>query len=134
MAIMFSKLPTLLIRSRYRSCSSVVMKPSLIKQLIIYKNYGILQKNPISVHLADSFRDLGYSCHDIISTMFRVTKTMDLLSEHAKLEFIRVSSSRMHQMPNVLTSNCTGNWIHSHADTGRSSNVSAAGWLPGASL
>jgi replication factor C subunit 2/4 len=34
--------------------------------------------------------DLGYSCHDIISTMFRVSKGMDILSEHAKLEFIRV--------------------------------------------
>ncbi|EPE02950.1 replication factor c subunit 4 [Ophiostoma piceae UAMH 11346] len=33
--------------------------------------------------------DLGYSSHDIISTMFRVTKTMPGLSEHAKLEFIR---------------------------------------------
>lgn len=36
--------------------------------------------------------DLGYSCHDIISTMFRVTKTIDTLSEHAKLEFIKVRS------------------------------------------
>jgi replication factor C subunit 2/4 len=34
--------------------------------------------------------DLGYSCHDIISTMFRVTKTVDTLSEQAKLEFIKV--------------------------------------------
>lgn len=34
--------------------------------------------------------DLGYSCHDIISTMFKVTKTIDSLSEHAKLEFIKV--------------------------------------------
>jgi replication factor C subunit 2/4 len=34
--------------------------------------------------------DLGYSCHDIISTMFKVTKTIDTLSEHAKLEFIKV--------------------------------------------
>ena len=33
--------------------------------------------------------DLGYSCHDIISTMFRVTKTMPGLTEHARLEFIR---------------------------------------------
>lgn len=32
---------------------------------------------------------LGYSCHDIISSMFRVTKTMPGLSEHARLEFIR---------------------------------------------
>ncbi|KAH2329688.1 replication factor C subunit 4 [Aspergillus fumigatus] len=33
--------------------------------------------------------DLGYSSHDIISTMFRVTKTIPTLSEHSKLEFIR---------------------------------------------
>lgn len=33
--------------------------------------------------------DLGYSSHDIISTMFRVTKTLDTLSESAKLEFIK---------------------------------------------
>ena len=33
--------------------------------------------------------DLGYSCHDIVSSMFRVTKTMPGLSEHARLEFIR---------------------------------------------
>ena len=32
---------------------------------------------------------LGYSCHDIISTMFRVTKTIPGLSEHARLEFIK---------------------------------------------
>ncbi|KAL8680572.1 MAG: hypothetical protein Q9224_000150 [Gallowayella concinna] len=32
---------------------------------------------------------LGYSCHDIVSTMFKVTKTMPGLSEHARLEFIR---------------------------------------------
>lgn len=34
-------------------------------------------------------RNLGYSSHDIISTMFRVTKTIQTLSEHAKLEFIK---------------------------------------------
>lgn len=34
-------------------------------------------------------RTLGYSSHDIISTMFRVTKTIPTLSEHSKLEFIR---------------------------------------------
>ncbi|KKY16540.1 putative replication factor c subunit 4 [Phaeomoniella chlamydospora] len=33
--------------------------------------------------------DLGYSSHDIISTMFRVTKTTTTLSEHSKLEFIK---------------------------------------------
>lgn len=36
-----------------------------------------------------SIRDLGYSSHDIISTMFRVTKTIPTLSEHSKLEFIK---------------------------------------------
>lgn len=34
-------------------------------------------------------RDLGYSAHDIISTMFKVTKTIPTLSEHSKLEFIK---------------------------------------------
>ncbi|KAL9105560.1 MAG: hypothetical protein Q9227_009304 [Pyrenula ochraceoflavens] len=33
--------------------------------------------------------DLGYSSHDIISTMFRVTKTIPTLSEHSKLEYIK---------------------------------------------
>ena len=33
--------------------------------------------------------NLGYSAHDIISTMFRVTKTMDGLSEGMRLEFVR---------------------------------------------
>lgn len=33
-------------------------------------------------------RDLGYSSHDIISTMW-VTKTIPTLSEHSKLEFIK---------------------------------------------
>ncbi len=37
----------------------------------------------------DSYRTLGYSSHDIISTMFRVTKTIPTLSEHSKLEFIK---------------------------------------------
>ena len=32
---------------------------------------------------------LGYSCHDIVSSMFRVTKSMPGLSEQARLEFIR---------------------------------------------
>lgn len=36
-----------------------------------------------------AFRTLGYSSHDIISTMFRVTKTIPTLSEHSKLEFIK---------------------------------------------
>ena len=33
--------------------------------------------------------DLGYSSHDIISAMFRVTKTIPTLSEHSRLEFIK---------------------------------------------
>ena len=40
----------------------------------------------------DTLRELwglGYSSHDIISTMFKVTKTIPNLSEHSKLEFIK---------------------------------------------
>jgi len=48
--------------------------------------------------------DLGYSTHDIISTMFRVTKTMPTLSEHAKLEFIReIGFTHMRILEGVQT-------------------------------
>jgi len=39
-------------------------------------------------------RDKGYSAVDLISTMFRVTKTIDTLSEHSKLEFIKVVGTK----------------------------------------
>ncbi|KAF1961107.1 replication factor C subunit 4 [Byssothecium circinans] len=48
--------------------------------------------------------DLGYSCHDIISTMFKVTKTIDSLSEHAKLEFIKeIGFTHMRILEGVQT-------------------------------
>ena len=48
--------------------------------------------------------DLGYSCHDIISTMFRVTKTMPTLSEHAKLEYTReIGFTHMRILEGVQT-------------------------------
>ena len=45
----------------------------------------------------ESLRELwgkGYSAVDIIGTMFRVVKTMDVLSEYMKLEFIKVILSK----------------------------------------
>ncbi|KAI9832110.1 MAG: replication factor C subunit 4 [Phylliscum demangeonii] len=48
--------------------------------------------------------ELGYSAHDIISTMFRVTKTVDALSEHAKLEFIKeIGFTHMRILEGVQT-------------------------------
>ncbi|KAI9885146.1 MAG: replication factor C subunit 4 [Watsoniomyces obsoletus] len=48
--------------------------------------------------------DLGYSSHDIISTMFRVTKTVDTLSEHSKLEFIKeIGFTHMRILEGVQT-------------------------------
>ncbi|KAH0292261.1 P-loop containing nucleoside triphosphate hydrolase protein [Aureobasidium namibiae CBS 147.97] len=48
--------------------------------------------------------DSGYSCHDIISTMFKVTKTIPVLSEHAKLEFIReIGFTHMRILEGVQT-------------------------------
>lgn len=47
---------------------------------------------------------LGYSCHDIVSTMFRVTKSMDGLSEHARLEFIKeIGFTHMRVLEGVQT-------------------------------
>ena len=37
----------------------------------------------------DELWEGGYSCHDIVSSMFRVTKSMPGLSEQGRLEFIR---------------------------------------------
>ena len=49
-------------------------------------------------------RDLGYSSHDIVSTMFRVTKTIPSLSEHAKLEFIKeIGFTHMRVLDGVQT-------------------------------
>ncbi|KAA8911102.1 DNA replication factor C subunit [Sphaerosporella brunnea] len=46
----------------------------------------------------------GYSAVDIISTMFRVTKTVDTLSEHSKLEFIReIGFTHMRILEGVST-------------------------------
>ncbi|KAI9660294.1 MAG: replication factor C subunit 4 [Trizodia sp. TS-e1964] len=48
--------------------------------------------------------DLGYSSHDIISTMFRVTKTINILSEHSKLEFIKeIGFTHMRILEGVQT-------------------------------
>ncbi|KAK4669414.1 replication factor C subunit 4 [Podospora pseudopauciseta] len=48
--------------------------------------------------------DLGYSSHDIISTMFRVTKTIETLSEHSKLEFIKeIGFTHMKVLEGVQT-------------------------------
>ncbi|KAK7546251.1 P-loop containing nucleoside triphosphate hydrolase protein [Phyllosticta citricarpa] len=48
--------------------------------------------------------DLGYSCHDIISTMFKVTKTIPTISEHAKLEFIKeIGFTHMRILEGVQT-------------------------------
>jgi replication factor C subunit 2/4 len=47
---------------------------------------------------------LGYSSHDIISTMFRVAKSVDGLSEHARLEFIReIGFAHMRVLEGVQT-------------------------------
>ncbi|GAB7354855.1 hypothetical protein MBLNU459_g5231t1 [Dothideomycetes sp. NU459] len=48
--------------------------------------------------------DAGYSTHDIISTMFKVTKTIPSLSEHAKLEFIKeIGFTHMRILEGVQT-------------------------------
>jgi replication factor C subunit 2/4 len=49
-------------------------------------------KIDVALEKLEELWDKGYSAVDVISTMFRVTKTVDTLSEHSKLEFIRVSS------------------------------------------
>jgi hypothetical protein len=70
--------------------------------------------------------DLGYSCHDIISTMFKVTKTIDSLSEQAKLEFIKVSSLSQSIRFIAVVDSIAGDWIHTYAHPRRRSDTSTA--------
>jgi replication factor C subunit 2/4 len=72
----------------------VVDSPHPIKVQVMIKACHETRIDDAMVSLKELW-DLGYSCHDIISTMFRVTKTIDTLSEHAKLEFIKV---RLHSI------------------------------------
>lgn len=44
----------------------------------------------VALEILQELWELGYSCNDIVGTMFRVTKTIPSLSEHSKLEFIRI--------------------------------------------
>ncbi|KAF2462440.1 replication factor C [Lineolata rhizophorae] len=61
-------------------------------------------KVEVALETLQELWDLGYSSHDIISTMFRVTKSMDSLSEHSKLEFIReIGFTHMRILEGVQT-------------------------------
>ncbi|KAI6251175.1 Replication factor C subunit 4, partial [Erysiphe necator] len=66
----------------------VVDSPHPIKvQVMIKACYE--GKVAVALDVLKELWNLGYSSHDIISTMFRVTKTIPTLSEHSKLEFIK---------------------------------------------
>lgn len=66
----------------------VVDSPHPIKvQIMIKACYE--RKVAVALDVLRELWDQGYSSHDIISTMFRVTKTIPTLSEHSKLEFIK---------------------------------------------
>lgn len=62
----------------------------------------------------------GYAAVDIVTTLFRVTKGMDALAEHIKLEFIKVCSPFLAfgrcQAFADLSDRVAGDWFHAHAD------------------
>lgn len=74
--------------------------------------------------------DKGYSAVDIISTMFRVTKTIESLSEHSKLSFIKVRMPSLNVLF-VLLLICAGNRVYTHAHPGRSLNFTTAQGMRG---
>jgi replication factor C subunit 2/4 len=65
----------------------------------------------------------GYSAVDIITTMFRVCKTLDTLPEYTKLEFIKVWWLWMGLI--------LGNWIYAYEDSGGGGDVVAVEWIGG---
>jgi replication factor C subunit 2/4 len=98
----------------------VVDSPHPIKVQVMIKACHETRISDAMVSLKELW-DLGYSCHDIISTMFRVTKTIDTLSEHAKLEFIKVGRSwREELLPGANM--VIGNRFHTHAHPRRRSD------------
>jgi DNA polymerase III delta prime subunit len=79
--------------------------------------------------------DLGYSCHDIVSTMFKVTKTIPVLSEHAKLEFIKVSGIRMGVCVEGEKANLgIGDRVHPYADSRRCADAASTTRVCGKAL
>lgn len=57
-----------------------------------------------AVEILRELWDLGYSSHDIISTMFRVTKSMPGLPEHLRLDFVReIGFAHMRILEGVQT-------------------------------
>jgi len=61
-------------------------------------------KIDVALEKLEELWDKGYSAVDVISTMFRVTKTVDTLSEHSKLEFIReIGFTHMRILEGVST-------------------------------
>lgn len=61
--------------------------PITVQKMIRACNEGKLGE---STEYLNELWDKGYSCVDIISTMLRVTKSLDALSEAKKLEYIKV--------------------------------------------
>ncbi|KAI5790090.1 P-loop containing nucleoside triphosphate hydrolase protein [Geopyxis carbonaria] len=61
-------------------------------------------KIDVALEKLEDLWEKGYSAVDIISTMFRVTKTIDALSEHSKLSFIKeIGFTHMRILEGVST-------------------------------
>ena len=57
-----------------------------------------------AVGVLEELWGLGYSANDIVGTMFRVTKSVPGLSEHARLEFVReIGFCHMRVLEGVAT-------------------------------
>ena len=96
------------------------------------------QKQDIDGALAriDELWDAGYSAVDIVTTIFRVTKSMDEVPEYLKLEYIRVSISLCSKWSSLPRGNgddenedgadVIGNWVDAYAYIGRRGNACTA--------
>jgi len=85
------------------SVFKVVDSPHPIKVQAMLKNCAE-GKVDASLDILRELWDLGYSSHDIISTMFRVTKSMPGLTEYGRLEFVReIGFTHMRILEGVQT-------------------------------
>lgn len=88
--------------------------PLLVREILEHCHAGRVDA---ALDKLDEVWELGYSCLDIVTTLFRVVKTMDSLPESVQLDFIRV------RCPTY-----TGHWMDAHAHTRRRRDTLAALW------
>ena len=91
--------------------------PLVVREILEHCHAGRVDE---ALDKLDEVWELGYSCLDIVTTLFRVVKTMDSLPESVQLDFIRVR--RMHS-PQAI------GWTHMRTLEGVATHLQLSGLI-----